>query len=432
MSLNRFVSTILNISPDRILDLDVLEHQDSSVSVYVRLIPDSTTVCPLCKGNVYIHGYTPRKLVHAVLSNRNCTIHYRQRRYRCRSCEYTFKENNPFINSSENLTYETKINILKDLKAPNMTYTYVSKRYNVSTTKVLRLFDKHVSIPRKTLPEVLSMDEHYFPESDYDSLYCCLLMDFNTGELIDVLPDRKKEYLDYYFNDIRNSTLDASTSSSELDNVKYLSIDLYEPYKDIALQYFKDIVICADSFHVLEHLTKAFRNVRLKCRRSTQDEDIAYLLTKFSYVFDHDTDLDNAAKYNKRFHRYLNRRQIQEICFRHFPELKKAYDLKEGYIHFNNTATVSNAAELLAAQIVAFADCGIREYIEFYNLLIHWNKEIVNSFTIINGRRINNSYIESRNRLLELLIQNANGFRNFKRTRNRILYCFNKNDNFKI
>ena len=56
--------------------------------------------------------------------------------------------------------------------------------------------------------------------------------------------------------------------------------------------------------------------------------------------------------------------------------------------------------------------------------------EIINSFTRIDGRRINNSYIESKNRQLEHLINNANGFVNFERTRNRIMYCLNKNDTY--
>ena len=43
-----------------------------------------------------------------------------------------------------------------------------------------------------------------------------------------------------------------------------------------------------------------------------------------------------------------------------------------------------------------------------------------------------NSYIESKNRILKKLIINANGFRNFKRTRNRILYCLNKYDKFTL
>jgi transposase len=56
---------------------------------------------------------------------------------------------------------------------------------------------------RKPLPMLLSIDEHYFPESDMDSLYCCLLMNFITGEVKDVLPSRRKHYLIDYFSSIR-------------------------------------------------------------------------------------------------------------------------------------------------------------------------------------------------------------------------------------
>ena len=136
-----------------------------------------------------IHDYTQRKLTHSTFVNRQCTIYYRQRRYICKECEITYKEKNPFTKTTENLTIETKVNVLKDLKYVNETYTSVARRYNISITQVQRIFDKHVKIVRKQLPEVLSIDEHYFPESTYDSLYCCLLMDFKTGILIDVLPD---------------------------------------------------------------------------------------------------------------------------------------------------------------------------------------------------------------------------------------------------
>ena len=121
-----------------------------------------------------------------------------------------------------------------------------------------------------------------------------------------------------------------------------------------------------------------------------------------------------------------------ELLFKRFPELQAAYELKEEYIEFNNTATVDTAKEKLADIITKFGKSDIKEYEEFYNLLINWNQEIINSFSIYNNRRINNSYIESRNSVIEKLISNANGFTNFKRTRNRILYCLNKNDTYKI
>lgn len=72
------------------------------------------------------------------------------------------------------------------------------------------------------------------------------------------------------------------------------------------------------------------------------------------------------------------------------------------------------------------------DHFEFYNLLINWSQEIINSFTMVGSKRINNSYIESRNNQIEKLFFNANGFMNFKRTRNRILYCLNKKDTYKL
>ena len=140
----------------------------------------------------------------------------------------------------------------------------------------------------------------------------------------------------------------------------------------------------------------------------------------------------NEKKYNKKLGRYINLRGIQEILFDAFPELKEAYDLKIGYINFNRTATLENAKEELNKQIEAFGNCNIKEYKVFYNLLKNWNKEIINSFIIVDGRRINNSHIESINRQIDRLMYNANGYINFKRARNRIMYCINKKDNYKM
>ena len=116
----------------------------------------------------------------------------------------------------------------------------------------------------------------------------------------------------------------------------------------------------------------------------------------------------------------MNYRDMLNILFDRFPDLKKAYYLKESYLTFNETCTLKDAPERLAEQISAFADSGIEEYIEFYNLLINWSQEIINSFTVIYSRRINNSYIESRNRQIKMLFFNANGFTNFHRTCTRM------------
>lgn len=431
MSHEKFITDLLNVKPSDIASVTTHSQKDGSLLLKIRLTA-ATTKCPICNTCSKIHGYYKRKLTHSTLANRQCTIVYEQRRYRCPECNTTFSESNPFIDTSERITFETKINVLKDLNRPENTYTSVAQHYNLTPTKVIRIFDKHVDIPRKPLPAVLSIDEHYLPNSDHNAKYCCLFMDFQTGDLVDVIHDRRKNCLVNYFSKIKNSTLDMKTLKSELDNVKYVSIDMYDTYRDIAHIFFPKAKVCADSFHVLKHLTDDFRKLRMRLARNTEDPTLRYLLIKFRNVLDHNKDLDNEPRYNKLLKQYVNLRNIRDMLFAAFCELEAAYELKEYYIRINAKTAPEDASKVIDEAIERFEACGIDEYEEFYRMLVNWREEIINSFIRINGKRINNSYMESKNRIVGRLIFNANGFKNFKRTRNRILYCLNETDTFHL
>lgn len=431
MSKISMLAIMLNINEELIQDLQEVVHEDNSLTIKIKLKVLNPN-CPYCKRKAKIHGYIPRKLNHATLVNRKCTLFYQQRRFKCDNCELTFHEPNPFSMANDNVTYETIHNILKDLKHPEFTYTAVADRYNVAKSTVTRLFDKYVKIPRKKLTRVISIDEHYFPESDYDSLYCFIIMDFLSGEILDILPDRKSTYLMNYFSSIKNSTYDYGTHTSELNNVQYISMDLYEHYRTVARTYFPQATIYADSFHVIKHLTEAFNAVRLRCCRTSEDDYYKYLLIKLKHIFESGITLDTPPRYNKKLRREVSLRDIQNILFEKYPELEPAYQLKEMYLRFNRYSNIETATENFDKVRTLFGDSGIPEYEEFYKLLGNWKQEILNSFTRVEDRRINNSHIESKNRIIEKLMSNANGFKNFSRTRNRILYCLNKKDTYTL
>ena len=429
---NKFITNILNVDDKDIDSLDCIDDSNGNLTLTIKLIRKESEVCPACDKPGRIHGYNTKKLNHSIFANRKCIIIFKQRRYKCVDCDLTFSESNPFAKRNGKITHETKINVLKDLKRTNVTYNQVAGRYNITATEVQRIFDKHVNIEPHALPEALSIDEHYFPNSDYDGLYMFIMMDFRTGELIDIYPDRKKSYLISKFSAIKNRTYNDKTHTSELSRVKYISMDLNDYYRQVCKLYFPNAIICADEFHVIKNLNDYFDNVRKRCRRNCDSDLYIYLLTKFECVLSVDADLDNIGKYNRKLGRYINYRGIRELIFEAFPDIRIAYELKEDYISFNRTATLNNAEIELEKLIEAFKNCSIKEYKAFSSLLINWEKEIVNSFIVIEGKRINNSFIESRNRQIGSLIYNANGLSNFKRTRNRIMYCINKNDTYSI
>ena len=429
---NKFITNILNVDDKDIDSLDCIDDSNGNLTLTIKLLRKESDVCPACDKPGRIHGYNTKKLNHSIFANRKCIIIFKQRRYKCVDCDLTFSESNPFAKRNGKITHETKINVLKDLKRTNVTYNQVAGRYNITATEVQRIFDKHVNIEPHALPEALSIDEHYFPNSDYDGLYMFIMMDFRTGELIDIYPDRKKSYLISKFSAIKNRTYNDKTHTSELSRVKYISMDLNDYYRQVCKLYFPNAIICADEFHVIKNLNDYFDNVRKRCRRNCDSDLYIYLLTKFECVLSVDADLDNIGKYNRKLGRYINYRGIRELIFEAFPDIRIAYELKEDYISFNRTATLNNAEIELEKLIEAFKNCSIKEYKAFSSLLINWEKEIVNSFIVIEGKRINNSFIESRNRQIGSLIYNANGLSNFKRIRNRIMYCINKNDTYSI
>ena len=127
---------MLNINDVDIESISTVSQSDETVKVKICLKSDPNIVCPLCKGPVIKNGFISRKLTHSTLVNRKCFIIYERRRYLCKNCDFSFSEKNPFINTRKSVTLETKINVLKDLKKVNNTYSSTPERFNLSTTKV--------------------------------------------------------------------------------------------------------------------------------------------------------------------------------------------------------------------------------------------------------------------------------------------------------
>ena len=108
-------------------------------------------------------------------------------------------------------------------------------------------------------------------------------------------------------------------------------------------------------------------------------------------------------------------------------ELEIAYALKEAYNDINkrcNSETIEVALNRFIEDMIIF---NIEEFNSVVSTFKNWKQEIINSFDIIDHRRISNGPIESVNSRIKLIKRNANGYRNFIRFRKRVLYSLNKN-----
>lgn len=412
-----FITSLLNISADQIESLHVVSSKES-VDYFISLkaeIPD----CPYCGNKMISNGYGRIKPIkHPTLFDTKSVIHYKPHRYLCKACGKTVSQDNPFTFRRFSSSYLLLRNVMNKLGNLNCTLDMIAKELHLSNTQVNNYLDSYVTIPPMPLPESLGIDEIHNPEMAYKgSAYLCIMVDNQNRCIYDVLGSRSKNYLDNYFYGFKEE---------EKAAVKYVSIDMWEPYKDLAYKHFKNCIVAVDPFHVVKHLCKDFDDLRIRIMNQTvYNSNAYYLLKKWNWLLKADhVDLDNEPQYNNRFKMKLNRRQISKMLLDLSPELEEAYVLKEKYRSFNKNMSYEEARENYDVLVKEFEDAGIAEYREFVSILHTWKKEILNSFLRpYEDHKLSNAFCENINGKINTYLDISRGINNFKRFRKRVLFA---------
>ena len=349
-----------------------ISYEHHSCIVHLTLSP-KPHLCPICNSlTSKIKSYSLRVIKHSVLHPLPCLIHYKARRYVCPTCSKTFYEHNPFISGNLKVSTATVYNVLQELKRPENTFQSVANTFHLSPSSVSNIFDKHIQVGRLPLSECICFDEVYAFHSD-TSDYVCVLLDFTSKNIIDLLPSRRKRFLSDYFYKI---------PLKERERVKYVSFDMWHTYRDITKVMLPNALCIVDKFHVLQDLHKRVNSVRidtmnrfysirnrLKQKKTMlkqnqqslppEEQDLLqtadhnyYLLKKFDYLlFNQKTDqLDpNVEKrYNHKLQRYLNKYDIYQLLLNIDPILKEAVEIKDDIYYFYRNNTYENAASRLS------------------------------------------------------------------------------------
>lgn len=419
MDSNHFIMVSLNLTQDRIESLNTVL-SNNIFHIYITLKP-SIQECEFCGNSksISVCNYTDRSYRHLDIFGHPSVIHWHRRRYRCKDCGKTFAESNPFGPETYHVSYAVLNGIVDALRNPHKTYKEIAKDFHVSDTLVQLYADSFIRVPRQYLPENLGIDEIHSDMAKYGGSYLCVFVDNKERCLNEILPDRSKRTLSRHFESI---------PERERNKVKYVTIDMWEPYKEVCRKYLKNCEIAVDPFHVVEHLSNCFSRLRIDLmNQAPKDSAAYYLLKKWHKLLETDYRLDNTPQYNKFFGQKLNYRDIYNMLLDLNPDLSLAYQLKEMYRDFNRTATESDCAARFDQIYDAFCAADLSCYREFISLLEHWRTEILNSFKRPYGdRKQSNALSENINGQLRTLISISNGISNFERFRARALFCFNR------
>lgn len=126
----------------------------------------------------------------------------------------------------------------------------IAEKYRVSVTLVENeMLDIISGIPEHVvnLPKVISFDE--FKANTTSGKYAFILNDPIHKKVLDILPNRKKEYLLQYFTYCNNRY-----------SVEFVISDMYEPYLLVAKIMFPKAKYVVDRFHYITYIMDALKN----------------------------------------------------------------------------------------------------------------------------------------------------------------------------
>lgn len=420
-----FITTLLNVKSTDIEKCNIRSNENDVE--YDLTLKRKLMYCPYCGGNLINYGHKISKINNPSLREFNAVIRLHANRYQCKECRRTVLEHTPLSFEGFNSSYVLLRSAMKYMGNLNYTLKMISEELNVSTTQLSKYLDSYVVIPSRPLPESIGIDEIYSKAlSRKNNSYICVLVDNDSRSLFEVLPSRSKQTLSLFFS---------SFSKPFRNNVKYVTIDMYQPYKDVVKTYLPNAILAVDPFHVITHLTDAFKALRIRLMNQCEYRSPAYyLLKKWHWLLEDDkVDLDNDRRYNKTFKRKLNHRDLFNMILDTFPELDEAYMLKEKYRRFNKECDYEDAMLGYHEMIKSFVNASIPEYGEFIDILRNWEEEILNSFKRPYGyRRLSNAYTENTNGKIRNYLRISNGLVNFPRFRKRVLLALSRDISYAL
>jgi len=410
------ILTLLGIPSEKIKS-SMTEFAENNSVIYLEL-KDEKGFCPYCGStSIEIKGYYRVRINNSIIKHKKMIVEINVRRYRCRLCKRTFKQQYEFYNKGDRISVAVKGAVLDDLKE-KLTFTQIAKDHQSSINEIRMIFDNYV-LPQLALPltEIICIDEFCFKHSKSDyGKYPAVITDPMSGKILDIIESRWKNILIDYFNRVKIPVR---------HNVKYFVSDMNDTYRDIRKIFFKDALHIADRFHVVKAFNDAITMIRTRIIKQEvwQESEYRYLKKNWKIFLKDRNDLSNIKSVD-RFGIVRDSTVLLDKCLAKYSDLFYAYWTKEDFRRDTKKLMYyGKAASTIDFYINKLCGSTIPEMVKVGKTLQNWRYEIINGITQNPySMKISNAIAESTNNTIQTLINISYGLPDFQRMRKRVLY----------
>lgn len=387
-----------------------------SISVSKRRV---MTPCPICGTfTCKVKDYRLKRYFFRNINGYDLKVFYKQRRYLC-DCGKAFLESNPFINNRNYKLSALKIQTILARLRKTISIRQVAEDSGVSESTVLKVLDQYYQTPLRRMPRILSIDEFMSFNSNLTSKYSCLLINFESGNVIDVIRSRQKPWLMEYFGGV---------PLEQRLKVEYVIIDMYKTYKEIAKYYFPKSTVIIDPFHFIRYTTEAIDSVRIRVMMSFLETEQEYkMLKKYKNLLLMKYEPDCFTRHRVRILNdvRLTDSEILSRLLTYSDDLAEAYHIGHAFLANQAKFDYEEFKEFMKATISNYSTSSIKEFRDVAETYTNWYIEICNSRGVKLGKRnLSNGPIEGRNNKIKVLKRVSFGLTNFNHLRKRIFLIF--------
>jgi len=374
-------------------------------------------VCPHCGStNHYVHSWSSKEYNLEHDQNAHFTLLIHKPRLSCNNCHKTFT---PVLEGIKQRTsiIDRNIELMKNDFHQMITFRNIANKYKISLARVLQIFDREIKyVPRRQMPKVLCIDEIRF-SSDDASKYICVLSNYESGEIVDVIENRQYAYLSEYFDKI---------SLAEREKTKIFISDMYDGYSKVREKFFPNATHIIDMFHIVKQLTGIVNRLRTRAMNNLEDRKsylYKFMKSKWRLFLLRDTKVPNKLYKPDDAVEGITYSYLILECNKTYEPLWNAYNCLQELYKYHLYEKRDDAQKFLNRLIAKLNSSGDDLLDMVATTYKNWAGPITNAFTekYDNNKRYTNGLAEGNNNALASLIKISYGYHNFERFRKRIM-----------
>lgn len=380
---------ILNLPNIEVTEIKENEHDYAIIAVR----PTPPFLCPQCGfTNLKKFGKKEKLYMDLPIHAKRTGIFMQQQRYQCKSCQSTFREQYEDVMDDNRFMTKRLVSYIEK-QSLKRTFVSLAEELGVDEKTIRSIFRDYINRLEEQVqietPKWLGIDEIHILSKPR-----CVITNIEQRTLVDMLTNRNKDTVITYLMNLPNRK-----------QIRYVSMDMWNPYRDAVRQVLPQAHIVVDKFHVVRMANNALEDVRKSLRASITIKEKRQLTNDRYVLLKRKHDLSERELF------------LLELWTENYPMLKTAYTLKEGFYDIWDSQSKGMAKVRYEDWKKEITDDVEEAFTPILKAMKNWEQEVFSYF----DHPITNAYTESLNSLIRVINRLGRGY-SFEALRAKILF----------